>query len=223
MKKQEGLRYNEGKLRLDLITPQIIKGIGDVLTKGAEKYADRNWELGMSWSKVIASLKRHLLAIEKGEDYDKETGLLHVRIRNDINKTPTCWYYSYKFNSNLWEELKKDKDFWLNIEPYSPGEELPFEPTCYVTHRPIPKEWCEEWLEKHNFPSVPVYIVGGSKVDVLRKLNEEGKVDWFVDDKYTNFTELNKAGIFTYLLDQPWNRRHDVGHRRIYSLKELVK
>jgi hypothetical protein len=49
-----------------------------VLTKGAEKYAERNWELGMKWSKVISSLKRHTAAFERGEDYDKETGLLHT-------------------------------------------------------------------------------------------------------------------------------------------------
>ena len=32
----------------------------------------------MNWSTVLASLKRHIAAIEQGEDYDKETGLLHI-------------------------------------------------------------------------------------------------------------------------------------------------
>jgi len=31
----------------------------------------------MAWSKIIASLERHLWAIKRGEDYDPETGLLH--------------------------------------------------------------------------------------------------------------------------------------------------
>lgn len=77
-KKGGGLRLNEGKLRYDLLHPVAQEGIVRVLTKGAEKYAERNWELGMNWSKVLASLKRHLAAIEQGEDYDSETGELHI-------------------------------------------------------------------------------------------------------------------------------------------------
>lgn len=77
-KKHKGLRYNTGKLRLDLVQPWAHEQMVRVLTKGAEKYEDRNWERGMAWSNVIASLKRHLLAVEKGEDYDPETGELHV-------------------------------------------------------------------------------------------------------------------------------------------------
>lgn len=76
--KKEGLRYNEGKLRFDLVHPWAHEQMINVLTKGAEKYSSRNWEQGMAWSKVIASLKRHLNAIEKGEDYDSETGELHA-------------------------------------------------------------------------------------------------------------------------------------------------
>ena len=32
----------------------------------------------MDWSSIIASLKRHLAAIEKGEDIDSETNILHA-------------------------------------------------------------------------------------------------------------------------------------------------
>lgn len=73
-----GLRKNEGKLRYDLIHPVANKGLAEVLTLGSRKYEPRNWEKGMKWSNVISSLKRHLAAIEAGEDYDQETGLLHA-------------------------------------------------------------------------------------------------------------------------------------------------
>lgn len=73
----EGLRFNEGKNRLDLIPSEWIEGLGWILTFGAKKYADRNWELGMDWSKVEASLRRHDTAFWKGEDKDPESGLLH--------------------------------------------------------------------------------------------------------------------------------------------------
>lgn len=73
----EGLRFNTGKTRHDLVPPFAQEQYAKVLTKGSEKYAERNWEKGMPWSKVISSLKRHVLKIESGEDYDEETGLLH--------------------------------------------------------------------------------------------------------------------------------------------------
>ena len=74
----KGLRFNEGKLRFDLIHPWANEQMVRILTKGSLKYAPRNWERGMAWSNVISSLKRHLNAIENGEDYDEETGELHA-------------------------------------------------------------------------------------------------------------------------------------------------
>lgn len=72
-----GLRHNEGKTRYDLVPAFAQEQYARVLTKGAEKYAPRNWERGMPWSKVLASLERHLYAIKHGEDHDVESGLLH--------------------------------------------------------------------------------------------------------------------------------------------------
>jgi hypothetical protein len=74
----KGLRFNEGKTRHDLVPQFAQREYAKVLTKGAEKYAERNWERGMRWSKVLASMKRHIEAFEMGEDYDKETGALHT-------------------------------------------------------------------------------------------------------------------------------------------------
>jgi hypothetical protein len=72
-----GMRFNEGKTRHDLVPAFAQEQYALVLTLGANKYAERNWERGMKWSKVLSSLERHLQAIKRGEDYDKETGLLH--------------------------------------------------------------------------------------------------------------------------------------------------
>lgn len=73
-----GNRYNQGKVRLDLLPVGPIMEIGKVFTFGAEKYAPRNWEKGLKWSTCIASLKRHIAAFESGEDFDPESGLLHL-------------------------------------------------------------------------------------------------------------------------------------------------
>jgi hypothetical protein len=74
----EGLRFNQGKLRYDLLPPGPIRELTKVLTRGAEKYAPRNWENGMKWSTVIASLRRHLDSFENSEDFDIESGLPHL-------------------------------------------------------------------------------------------------------------------------------------------------
>lgn len=74
----KGLRFNEGKSRYDLVPAYAQEQYVRVLTMGSLKYKDRNWEKGMKWSKVLASLERHIAAIKKGEDYDLESGLLHA-------------------------------------------------------------------------------------------------------------------------------------------------
>ena len=73
-----GLRFNEGKLRYDLIPPEIMDALAAHYSAGARKYADRNWERGMSWCKCFASMMRHSWAWMRGEDIDAETGSHHM-------------------------------------------------------------------------------------------------------------------------------------------------
>jgi hypothetical protein len=74
----EGLRYNEGKPRYDLIPPDVMEALAAHYAAGAKKYEDRNWEKGMKWTTCFASLMRHAWAWLAGEDYDQETGSLHM-------------------------------------------------------------------------------------------------------------------------------------------------
>jgi len=78
MDKEQGLRFNNGKTRYDLLPNYAIEQFAKVLTVGANKYEPWNWAKGMPWMDVIASLKRHLSAFERGEDMDKESGELHM-------------------------------------------------------------------------------------------------------------------------------------------------
>jgi uncharacterized HAD superfamily protein len=255
------------KLRYDLTPPYAIEQLAEVMTYGSEKHGDRTWENGRKWSDVLACAERHINAIKRGEDFDKETGLLHSsmamtqlaflteyykiypqgddrrhrflkppKIGLDIDEVLADWLGAWSerfgivdpilfwnFDAKIKEkfnEMKDDKDFWVNIRPKINPKDLPFEPTCYITSRSIPQEWTEEWIDKHNFPRVPVYSIGfnQSKVEVAKKAG----IDWFVDDRYENFVELNNAGICTFLMDCEHNRRYDVGFKRIKSLKELV-
>ena len=73
-----GSKYDQGKPMLDLVRPEFIEGVAEVLTFGAKKYAAHNWTQGIEYSRIIAALKRHLAEIEKGYDYDDESGLPHI-------------------------------------------------------------------------------------------------------------------------------------------------
>ena len=74
----KGEKFDSGKPRYDLIPPEIEEAIARVLTFGAQKYAARNWELGMDWGRPYAALRRHMNAWWGGEDADPETGMLHT-------------------------------------------------------------------------------------------------------------------------------------------------
>ena len=73
-----GLRYNDGKLRYDLVPVYWRKLLAQISTMGAEKYDDWNWAKGMKYSTPLASLQRHLAAWEEGERLDAESGLPHL-------------------------------------------------------------------------------------------------------------------------------------------------
>lgn len=78
MKKDIGLRDNEGKSRIDLAPADAMMHVGEVLAMGAKKYSEHNWEKGMQFSKIIASLERHLTKWKMGEDLDDESKLHHI-------------------------------------------------------------------------------------------------------------------------------------------------
>lgn len=72
-------KHDKGKAsRPELIAPEMIHGIGCVLSFGANKYSAGNWALGMEWSRPYGALLRHLNAWASGEAKDPETGHSHL-------------------------------------------------------------------------------------------------------------------------------------------------
>lgn len=75
-----GRKDDQGKNRLDLIEPQFIEGVGEVLTFGANKYEPNNWQnVDDAEDRYYAAAMRHLLAWRKGETVDPESGLSHLK------------------------------------------------------------------------------------------------------------------------------------------------
>lgn len=164
--KNEGLRYNTGKLRYDLIPAFAQQQYARVLTKGAEKYAERNWEKGMSWSSVLASLKRHIAAFELGEDFDKESGLHHMahvmcnaafiteyyNIYPQGDDRPHKYRKMPKIGLDIDEVLADWVGHWMNSE-YSDGTEVP---EMWNFDRNIGEKFKKIAQDKEFWLSIPV-------------------------------------------------------------------
>lgn len=74
----EGRKDDGGKVRYDLLPPELLDAIAQILTFGATKYGDRNWEKGMAWSRPFGALMRHMWAWWRGEQVDPETKKSHL-------------------------------------------------------------------------------------------------------------------------------------------------
>lgn len=83
-----GRKDDAGKDPIELIAPEFIFALARVLGFGAKKYAARNWEKGMKWSRVFGALMRHLWCWWGGKgpttrsflfgDLDDETSFSHL-------------------------------------------------------------------------------------------------------------------------------------------------
>jgi hypothetical protein len=70
-------KHDAGKLRLDLIPPEAILALGEVLTYGAEKYGANTWQ-SVAPERYEAALLRHLMAHKVGAERDVESGITHL-------------------------------------------------------------------------------------------------------------------------------------------------
>lgn len=71
----EGVKYDGGKARMDLVDWAAIEGLAKVLEFGARKYSPNNWRNGMEWGRILAAAMRHLADFAMGRDLDKDSGL----------------------------------------------------------------------------------------------------------------------------------------------------
>lgn len=78
MQDNVGVKYDQGKPKLHLIPPEFIISVGEVLTFGADKYGERNWENGIDYDRLMSACLRHIVAYQAGEELDPESGLSHL-------------------------------------------------------------------------------------------------------------------------------------------------
>lgn len=64
--------------RYELIPAEALAELAAMYAKGAEKYPERNWELGYKFSLSFGALMRHAWRFWRGESFDPETGMHHM-------------------------------------------------------------------------------------------------------------------------------------------------
>ncbi len=100
----KALRYNNGKRKWSLVHFKALEPMVEVLEFGAEKYAPWNWRKGLSWSGIIDSTMRHLIAFKEGEDLDPESEKPHV---GHLLANLMFLSYMYLFRKDLDDRFKE--------------------------------------------------------------------------------------------------------------------
>lgn len=78
--KPQNLKADEGKpnpLLLELGCTHALLAVIQVLEFGASKYKPHSWK-DVSMQRHNAAARRHRIARDMGDDYDRESGLLHL-------------------------------------------------------------------------------------------------------------------------------------------------
>ena len=71
-------KFDDGKLRFELVPTAIQFECAKVYTDGAKKYGDRNWEKGLAVSRAFGSVMRHVMKFWSGQDIDPDHGTHHL-------------------------------------------------------------------------------------------------------------------------------------------------
>jgi hypothetical protein len=77
----EFVKHDNGKLRFDLLDDAFEAEVAAVLTHGATKYADNNWQRANpseAKARYYAAIRRHLSAWRRGEEIDPDSGQPHL-------------------------------------------------------------------------------------------------------------------------------------------------
>lgn len=73
-KKPKGIKHDDGKVMLSLLSPVAKFKLGKVMTNGAKVYSAHNWRNGFNWTRVADAAERHLTMWVAGMDKDPDSG-----------------------------------------------------------------------------------------------------------------------------------------------------
>lgn len=73
-----GFKYDQNKPKLTMVAPDFIEDMAYALESGEKKYGKDNWKQDLGYSRVLDAARRHIAALERGEELDSESGLSHA-------------------------------------------------------------------------------------------------------------------------------------------------
>lgn len=73
-----GVKHDSEKPRTDLLPPDALMAVAEILGYGAKKYSDRNWEKGLTHGRLVGAVLRHLFLYMSGQNVDVESGRPHL-------------------------------------------------------------------------------------------------------------------------------------------------
>lgn len=78
MRKKKATKHDSGKPDLSLVSPLLKAGIAKTMGFGVNKYGRWNYMQGITTSRLLGALMRHIDAYTMGENLDPESGLPHL-------------------------------------------------------------------------------------------------------------------------------------------------
>lgn len=76
--KTQGIKHDQEKPDLSLLSSIAIIEVSKVMTFGKKKYTANNWRGGIVWTRLLAAALRHIFAFLGGESLDPESGVSHI-------------------------------------------------------------------------------------------------------------------------------------------------
>lgn len=101
-----GTKHDQDKPNLALIYPPFLTDMARGLMHGEADYGPQNWRK-LAMTRIIAAAKRHINAINAGEDIDPDSGIPHAALLAD-NAMFLHWFAKHPEAVNddrVWKEL----------------------------------------------------------------------------------------------------------------------
>lgn len=103
---EKGVKHDDNKAAFALLPPYALQQTALVATYGAKKYADRNWEKGIKYSRLLSALHRHVNAFERNENKDPESQYHHL--------AHAAWCCLALLETHVWGDKDLDDRSTLN-------------------------------------------------------------------------------------------------------------
>lgn len=136
-----------------------------------------------------------------------------------------------------WDTFLNTPRFWFNLEAFEPytmkllgelasyGEVLLYfttrrrDLTAGEPHERDCRLLTKWWLNKYGITDAQAVIAGWqNRVDLLKQL----EIDAYIDDYAPQVEQCMAAGINTYLINRPWNRKESCSAPRVDSVAHFL-